>query len=218
MFFFHYVVCFQRQNVFFSPFQPNGALNGFSPVFLDVKRVFWKWKEYSTFMQPSIQLSRSSLLSLLLSAPLLLSIDIEYWKYSRIRLHHPAPDRTKVVDISGWMIKPVGPNSSCKCQLYCENNQIRWCWVALLRCVDLFHVSRAWACPGSQLFPSHVNLVRFVGVILHEWNAITYVAQAATPAIRAICADLSAQMFPLSPLKVADITGGLDDISRWFIM
>ena len=134
--FFHYVVCFQRQNVFFSPFQPNGALNGFSPVFLDVKRVFWKWKEYSTFMQPSIQLSRSSLLSLLLSAPLLLSIDIEYWKYSRIRLHHPAPDRTKVVDISGWMIKPVGPNSSSKCQLYSENNRIRWCWVARLHCVD----------------------------------------------------------------------------------
>ena len=42
------------------------------------------------------------------------------------------------------------------------------------------------------------------------------VSQAATPAIRAICAALSAQMFPLAPLKVADITGGLDDISRGF--
>ena len=39
---------------------------------------------------------------------------------------------------------------------------------------------------------------------------------AATPAIRAICAALRAEMFPLAPLKVADITGGLDDISRGF--
>ena len=42
------------------------------------------------------------------------------------------------------------------------------------------------------------------------------VSQAATPAIRAICAALSAPMFPLASLKVADITGGLDDISRGF--
>ncbi len=42
------------------------------------------------------------------------------------------------------------------------------------------------------------------------------VSQAATPAIRAIGAALSAQMFPLAPLKVADITGALDDISRGF--
>ena len=42
------------------------------------------------------------------------------------------------------------------------------------------------------------------------------VSQAATPAIREICAALSAQMFPLAPLKVADITGGLDDRSRGF--
>ena len=40
-------------------------------------------------------------------------------EYSRIGLHHPPPDRTKVADISGWMIKPVGPNPSSKCQLYC---------------------------------------------------------------------------------------------------
>ncbi len=44
------------------------------------------------------------------------------------------------------------------------------------------------------------------------------VSKAATPAIRAICAALSAPMFPLAPLKVADITGGLDDISGGFIM
>ena len=42
------------------------------------------------------------------------------------------------------------------------------------------------------------------------------VSPAATPAIRAICAALSAPMFPLAPLKVADITGGLDDTSRGF--
>ena len=40
------------------------------------------------------------------------------------------------------------------------------------------------------------------------------VSQAATPAIRAICAALRTQMFPLAPLKVADITDGLDDTSR----
>ena len=44
------------------------------------------------------------------------------------------------------------------------------------------------------------------------------VSLAATLAIRAVCAALSAQMFPLVPLKVADITGGLDDISVGFIM
>ena len=44
------------------------------------------------------------------------------------------------------------------------------------------------------------------------------VSQAATPAIRANCPALSAQMFPLAPLKVADITGGLDDIPGGFIM
>ena len=43
------------------------------------------------------------------------------------------------------------------------------------------------------------------------------VSQAAPPAIRAICAALSAQMFPLALLKVADIAGGLDDISGGFI-
>ena len=41
------------------------------------------------------------------------------------------------------------------------------------------------------------------------------VSRAATPAIRAICAALNAQMFPL---EVADITGGLDDTSGGFIM
>ncbi len=44
------------------------------------------------------------------------------------------------------------------------------------------------------------------------------VSQAATPAIRAICAALSAQMLPREPRKVTDITGGLDDISGGFIM
>ena len=42
------------------------------------------------------------------------------------------------------------------------------------------------------------------------------VSQTAPPAIREICATLSAQMFPLAPLKGADITGGLDDISGGF--
>ena len=55
-------------------------------------------------------------------------------------------------------MKPVGPTSSSKWQLYCENNQIRWYRVALLHWVDLCHVSRAWPCPGSQLFLSMSNL------------------------------------------------------------
>ena len=42
------------------------------------------------------------------------------------------------------------------------------------------------------------------------------VSQVAAPAMRAIRAALSAQTFPIAPLKVADITGGLDDISRGF--
>ena len=42
------------------------------------------------------------------------------------------------------------------------------------------------------------------------------VSQAATPAIREICAALSAQMLPLAPLKVADIIAGLDDVSGGF--
>ena len=42
------------------------------------------------------------------------------------------------------------------------------------------------------------------------------VFQAVIPAIRAISAALSAQVFPLLPLKVANITGGLDDIARGF--
>ena len=42
------------------------------------------------------------------------------------------------------------------------------------------------------------------------------VFQPVIPAIRAISAALSAQVFPLAPLKVADITGGLDDTSRGF--
>ena len=98
-------------------------------------------------------------------------------KYSRIRLYHPPPNRTKVADISGWMIKPVGPNSSSKSRPYCENNQIRWCRVALLHCVDLCPVSRARVCPGSQLFLSLSNLSASFRAILREWNTIAYVCK-----------------------------------------
>ena len=44
------------------------------------------------------------------------------------------------------------------------------------------------------------------------------VSQAATPAMRAIGAALSAQIFPLAPLKVADITAELDGTSGGFVM
>ena len=65
------------------------------------------------------------------------------------------------------------------------------------------------------------HLVRMNHLCLQTGVAVAAresVSQAATPAIRAICAALSAQRFPLAPLKVADITGGLDDISGGFIM
>ena len=101
-----------------------------------LRLLFSSFTEFSWFLVPS---SRHSL----------------NLSYSRIRLYHPPPDQNKAADISGWMIKPLGPNSSSKCRLYCENNQIRWCWVGLLHCVDLCHVSRAWAC---QLFLSMSNL------------------------------------------------------------
>ena len=61
----------------------------------------------------------------------------------------------------------------------------------------------------TQVKHHHLRLQTGVAVAARE-----SVSQAATPAIRAICAVLSAQMFPFAPLKVADTTGGLDDISR----
>ena len=74
-------------------------------------------------------------------------------------------------------------------------------------------------------FSFHVKLVRFVARMKHHHLCLQTgvavaaresVSQAATPAIRVICAALSAQLFPLASLKVADITGGLDDTSRGF--
>ena len=62
-----------------------------------------------------------------------------------------------------------------------------------------------------SLEPSWTNETQSLAVAARK-----SVSQAATPAIRAICAALSAQMLPLAPLKVADITGGLDDLSRGF--
>ncbi len=59
----------------------------------------------------------------------------------------------------------------------------------------------------------HNHLCLQTGVVV---AARENVSQAATPAIGAICAALNTQMFPIAPLKVADITGGLDDISREF--
>ena len=63
----------------------------------------------------------------------------------------------------------------------------------------------------ARMKHNHLCLQTGVAVAARE-----SVSQAATPAIRAICAALSAPMFPLAPLKVADTTGGLDDISREF--
>ena len=65
----------------------------------------------------------------------------------------------------------------------------------------------------ARMKHNHLCLQTGVAVAARE-----SVSQAATPAIRAICAALSAQMFPLAPLKVADITGGLDDVSGGFVM
>ena len=63
----------------------------------------------------------------------------------------------------------------------------------------------------ARMKHNHICLQTSVAVAVSE-----NVSQPATPAIRAICAALSAQMIPLAPLKVADITGGLDLISRGF--
>ena len=80
---------------------------------------------------------------------------------------------------------------------------------------------------GNFFFPcqtcpfrwSHLERMKHNHLCLQTGVAVAArenVFQAATPAIRAIYAALSAQMFPLAPLKVADITGGLDDISGGF--
>ncbi len=58
---------------------------------------------------------------------------------------------------------------------------------------------------------NHLCLQTGVAVAARESDS-----QAATPVIRAICAALSAKMFPLAPLEVSDVTGRLDDISRGF--
>ena len=67
-----------------------------------------------------------------------------------------------------------------------------------------------WSHP-ARMKHNHSCLQTGVAVAARE-----SVSQAATPAITAICGALSAQMFPLAPLKVADITGGLDDVARGF--
>jgi len=107
-------------------------------------------------------------------------------------------DRTKVADISDWMIKPVGPNSSS----YYNSS-----W--LVTCFKSLSLSRI------ATFSFHVKLVRFVGAVLHEWNTITYVCKQVSLWLPGKVA-LSAPMFPLAPLKVPDVTGGLNDISRGF--
>ena len=101
--------------------------------------------------------------------------------YSRTRLHHPPPNWTKVADISGWMIKPVGPKSSSKCRLYCAkplNPMMSSCSAALR-----WLVSRCKGLSWSRIptFSFHVKLVRFVGAILDEWNTITDVCVPVWP-------------------------------------
>jgi len=61
----------------------------------------------------------------------------------------------------------------------------------------------------------HEHLCLQTGVVVAARESVS---QAATPAIGELCAALSAQMFPLTPLKVADVTGGLDDLTGGFIM
>jgi len=148
-------------------------------------------------------------------------------KYSRIRLNHSPPDRTKVADISDWMIKPVGPILEMPTVL-CKTTKSED--VELLCCTaftcatfqelelvqDHNFFSPCQTCPFrwshlARMKHNHSCLQTGVAVAARE-----SVSQAATPAIRAICAVLRAQMFPLAPLKVADIAGGLDDISKGF--
>ncbi len=97
--------------------------------------------------------------------------------YSRIRLYHPPPDRTKVADRSGWMIKPVGPNSSPQCRLYCAkqpNLMMSSCSAALRRLVPC---CKSLSLSRITTFSYHGKLVRFVGAIWHEGNTITHVGK-----------------------------------------
>ena len=140
-------------------------------------------------------------------------------------------DRTKVADISGWMIKPVRPNSSSKCQLYCEkknqSDDVELLCCTALACA-MFHELELvqdhnffFPCQTCPFRWSHLARMKHNHLCWQTGVAVAAresVSQATTPAIRAICAALSAQMLPLAPLKVADITGGLDDISGGFLM
>ena len=67
-----------------------------------------------------------------------------------------------------------------------------------------------------SLEPSFTNGTQSLHAGEQVWlcSAGQSVSRAATPAIRAICAALRAPVFPLAPLKVADVTVGLDDTSR----
>ncbi len=97
---------------------------------------------------------------------------------------------------------------------------LRW----LVPCFKSWSLSRI-----TTFFSFRVKLVRFVGAILHEGDTITHVCKQMwlwlprkvslkQPHLqfRPICAALSASMFPLAPLKVSDVSGGLDDISEGF--
>ena len=141
---------------------------------------------------------------------------------------HP---RTKVADISGWMMKTSGAQFILKMPtVLCKTTKPDD--VELLCCT-------VWPCATFQelelvqdrnfFFPrqtcpfrwSHLARMKHNHLCLQTGVAVAArenVSQAATPAIRVICASLSAQVFPLAPLKVADITGGLDDISGGFII
>ena len=102
--------------------------------------------------------------------------------YSRIRLYH--------------MIKPVGPNLLSKCQLYCakqSNPMMSSCSAALRRLVPSFKRSKLFLSTSNLSVSSEPSCAKetqslmFVVVAARE-----SVSQAATPAIRAICAALSA--------------------------
>ena len=132
-----------------------------------------------------------------------------------------------MADVSCWMRKPVGPNSSSKYQLCCEktiSDKVEFLYCTALTCAtfqelelvqdhNFFFPCQDLSVPlepsGTNETQSLMLANRCVAVAARE-----SVSQAATPAIRAICAALSALMFPLAPLKVADITGRLGDISR----
>ncbi len=128
-----------------------------------------------------------------------------------------------MADKSGWMIKPVGPNSSSKCRLYClkkttKSDDFELLYCTALTCATIHDLElvqdRNFPCPTCPFRWSHLARMKHNHSCFQTGVAVAAsesISPAATPAIKAICAALSAHKCSLSHLSK-----GLDDISRGF--